>query len=69
MGPYVGGEGGGGLQKRKFLFQTSRGWHHCVRLSINVHGLYACGDAETCLSSFHFYLRLRLPCLVKKDDH
>ena len=28
-----------GLQKRKFLFQTSRGWHHCVCFSTIAHSL------------------------------
>ena len=65
-----------GLQKRKFLFQTSRGWHHCVCFSTIAHSLlsalmymdciYACGDAEACLSLFHFYFRLWLPYLVKE---
>ena len=57
---------GWGCKRESSQFQTSRGWHHRVCFSTNVYGLYARGDAETCLSSFHFYLRLRLPYLVKK---
>ena len=63
---YLGSLARMGLLKRKFLSQMSRGWHHCVCFSNNVCGLHACGDAEACLSSFHFYLRLWLSYLVKK---
>ena len=63
---YLGSLARMALQKRKFLIQTSRGWHHYACFSNNVYGLYACGYAEACLSSFHFYLRLWLPYLVKK---
>ena len=49
---------GWGCKRESSLFQTSRGWHHSVCFNSNVYGLYACGDAEACLSSFHFYLSM-----------
>ena len=62
---YLGSLARMGLQKRKFLIQTSRDQHHCVCFSTNVYGLHTCGYAEACLSSYHFYLMLWLPYLVK----
>ena len=55
---YLGSLARMGLQKRKFLISESRGWHHSVCFNSNVYGLYACGDAEACFSSFHFYLSM-----------
>ena len=55
------------FQKRKLIpIPKSRGWHHCVCFSTNVYGLHTCGNAEACLSWFHFNLRLWLSYLVKK---
>ena len=59
-------QGGVAKEKVNSYFTASRGWHHCVCFSTNVYGLHTCGDAEACLSSFHFYLRLWLSYLVKK---
>ena len=66
---YLGSLARMGLQRRKFLISdvqrlASLCLYNCF--STNVYGLYARGDAEACLSSFHFYLRLWLPYLVKK---
>ena len=55
-----------GVAKEKVPISDVQRLAHCVCFSTNVHGLYACGDAEACLSLFHFYLRLWLPYLVKK---
>ena len=54
-----------GLQKRK-LIPISDVQRLAVCVSTNVYVLHTCGDAEACLSSFHFYLRLWLSHLVKK---
>ena len=46
-----------GVAKEKVPFSdVQRLARHCVCFSTTVHGLYACGDAETFLSLFHFYL-------------
>ena len=55
---YLGSLARMGYKRESSLFQTSRGWHHSVCFNSNVYGLYACGDAEACLSSFHFYLSM-----------
>lgn len=42
----------------RFQISRDRGWHPCVCFSTDVYGLYARCDAETCLSSFDFHLRI-----------
>ena len=55
-----------GVAKEKVPFSdVQRLARHCVCFSTTVHGLYACGDAETFLSLFHFYLRLFSDMFVK----
>ena len=54
-----------GLQKRK-LTPISQRPEVGITVSASALMYHTCGDAEACLGSFQFYLRLWLSYLVKK---